>query len=108
LHRGEVVRWNKPAGQTVGPAVAAGRIYVTDRRFIFCPNPWSHRFDAVRFPLDAIQSIDIIARTGQPYNGGLRRRMRVRLTTGAEYLFWTKRVDQRAEEIRRLVLPASR
>jgi hypothetical protein len=108
LDPGEVVRWQGPADQTVRQTWVAGRIYVTDRRFIFRPGRRSRRrFETVRLPLSAIVGIDVLEETGTPDDGGMRRRMRVSLASGAAELFALPHVDARAAQLWDLVATGS-
>jgi len=67
---------------------ASGELMVTNRRLIFRTgwiNSWF--FSSVAVDLSAIENAGVTSRTGNPYDGGLARRLQVRLKDGTEHLF---------------------
>jgi len=67
---------------------AEGEILVTDRRLIFRAgwvNSWF--FSSVAVNLSDIASVGVASRTGNFYDGGLARRLQVRLKDGTDHLF---------------------
>ena len=67
---------------------ASGELLATDRRLIFRTswvNSWF--FSSVAVDLSAIESVSVASRTGNPYDGGLARRVQVRMKDGTDHLF---------------------
>jgi hypothetical protein len=101
---GEVIRWQGGAIFRAPRTGVGGRLFVTDRRVVWCPGYFSRRqYEAVRIPFSTIAGIDVLGRTRAVSEGGLRRRVRVRLTNGEERLFTMPRPDERAALFQSLV-----
>jgi hypothetical protein len=106
LDSGEVLRWTRPAGYSLETTVVGGTLYLTSKDFMFMPNVFSGRFRTwgpQRISLKRVASIGVQERTGTPYNGGLRRRVRVELDNQEVHLFIIRHPDDVAAELRRLV-----
>jgi hypothetical protein len=104
LMAGESVRWHKTALRTIGPVTAAGHLYLTQHRLLFIANgvnlrrrlPWS-------VSLEHVREVEVKARTGTPFNGGMRRRLAVRLDGNVEELFIVNKVDLVRDSLRHLI-----
>lgn len=67
---------------------AGGELLITDRRLIFRTgwvNSWF--FSSVAVDLSDIDRVSVASRTGNMYDGGLARRLQVRLKDGTDHLF---------------------
>jgi hypothetical protein len=85
---GEQVVWSKganriqPSGRAVG-----GKLFLTDRRLVFCPH-WVDGATGGKtrdMPLADVAAAGTVPKGGT--RGGLRERLRIELTDGAEELF---------------------
>lgn len=107
LKDGEQIRWQKPAGYSLERRSAvSGTVYVTSADVIFVPNRlnFTHRnWDPVRFPVADVDTIGIQERTYTPYDGGMRRRVVIRLRNGQVHVFILSRPDEAAAELQRLL-----
>jgi hypothetical protein len=87
--------------RTVDMTVSSGRLCLTNQRLLFVPrgfnvkgrSPWS-------VDRKQIAEIEVVERTWQPYNGGMRRRLLVRFLDGREQLFVVTHVDAVAADLR--------
>jgi hypothetical protein len=104
LLSGEVIRWKKPAGYSLETTAIGGTLFVTSIALVFMPNRLSSRRDwgPQRIPIDTIAKIAVQERTGTPYNGGMRRRLRIETTSGEVHLIWVKHPDEVIPELRSL------
>ena len=101
LEPDEIPRWQSGALQSFGRVTVAGTLCVTQRRLVFAPTglnirrrpPWSAS-------LGQVQSFEVADRTGEAFNGGIRRRLKVTLRDGAVELFVIKHLDAAAEKLR--------
>jgi hypothetical protein len=109
LRPGEQIRWTRPAAYCLDTSTVGGTLSVTTLGLVFMPNRVSSQRDwgPQRLPLGDIETIDVQERTGTPYNGGLRRRVRVRLRSGEVHLFIMKHPDETAAELRSLAADAA-
>ncbi len=104
LEPGEVLRWEGPAMRRVGRTWVGGRVYVSDRRFFFCPGVLSRgRYGTVRVPLSAIATVERRGRDSLVTRGGLRRRVVITTSTGDEHAFSLPRFAKRARELQALL-----
>jgi hypothetical protein len=100
LEPGEVLRWHGPAMRRVGRTWVGGRVYVSDRRFFFCPGVFARsRHETVRVPLSSISSVELLGRDSGVMAGGLRRRVVIKTTAGDERVFTLPRFAKRAREL---------
>lgn len=90
LTPGEMVLKSSFANRTEGPIAAGGRLVLTDRRLVH----GTHRAEKAlsgtqnwELALPDVAAADLAARTLNPFDGGLRKRLRVRTAQGAEILF---------------------
>jgi hypothetical protein len=105
LEPGEHILWQRPCGYSLDTAVVAGTIFKTESDLIFMPNRMSNRksWGPQRIRLADVSRVDVMGRTGTPYNGGLRRRVRVEMHNGAAHLLVMKHPDKRAAELRSFI-----
>ncbi|MEJ2885685.1 hypothetical protein [Actinomycetospora aeridis] len=95
-----VTRWLANRAQN-GRAVG-GALFLTTRRLVFCP----HRLDQLTggqgwdVPLGEVATVDVAPRTGHPFDGGLRDRLRVRSARGAQELFVLNRLPHVVDAVR--------
>jgi hypothetical protein len=89
LEPGERIHWAIPANRSVSWRAVGGRLSATDRRLIFRPHRFDRKTGAGVFeaPLSAIEAVGIQPRTWGPFNGGLVRRLRLRLAGGETECF---------------------
>jgi hypothetical protein len=104
---GDRVRWNQSAGYSVGPTFMGGHLYITETELIYVKGRLGGTIgnwgDPPRFPLSEIVGIDVMERTLTPYDGGMRRRVRIQRDGGVEYLFIVKHPDDVAAELRHVL-----
>lgn len=102
LFEGEKCEWIHGALRTVGPTSQAGKLCVTDRRLLFVPNGYGNLKKRPGWSIDrtSVSDVSVADRTWQPYNGGMRRRLRIRSAEGNEELFGVNKVDAVLEELR--------
>src|ERR1700761_4351495 len=104
LQPGEVLRWHRPATHRSGRTWVGGRVYVSDRRFFFCPGVLSRgRYETVRVPLSSIAGVELRGRDGRISTGGLRRRVVVRTDAGDEHMISLPNFRRRAPELQALL-----
>lgn len=106
LQPSEQIRWFRPMGYSLKANAIAGRLYVTTSELIFVPSNLArrHKNDGPpRTPLTDIADIGVQERTGTPYNGGMRRRLRVELRDGRVHLFMVNNAEQIASELNKLL-----
>lgn len=88
LEPGEEIRWKLPIGMTLGATDVGGNLYLTQGRLLFVPNKLNLRRREPRsISLSEIVSIGKQKRTWEPYNGGMRIRLRVDLRIPPPVLF---------------------
>jgi hypothetical protein len=99
---GEKCEWSHGALRTIGPVTQAGKLCLTDQRLLFVPNGYGNLKKRPGWSIGRsnVSDVSIAARTGQPYNGGMRRRLRVRSTDGSEELFVMNKVGAVSEDLR--------
>ena len=103
LDSGEHLQWRAAANRREGARrVAAGWLFITDRRVIFRASRLDRLFgreDYVRLR-DTVDTSEVARRdlSDEPFAGGLRRRLALRMTDGSLELFvvWSARRAQRA------------
>jgi hypothetical protein len=85
--------WQVRANMTQGEAAVGGKLAVADGRLTFTPHGWDSSIGGAVFDvlLTDIVSIDLAPRTFELFNGGLRKRLRLRLVDGVEALFVVNR-----------------
>lgn len=107
LADGEQILLEPSAERQVANRGIGGRLYVTDRRFVFLPNvlyrfsrvtPWIAPFDQVVRVGEAERMLD------QPLSGGLRHRLLVATADGREELFVINHLAQLEGPIRDAVV----
>ncbi len=81
--------WSVRANMTQGWRAVGGRLAVGDGRVSFAPHGLDRSTGGKSFDRQLIDlvAIDLAPRTLHPFNGGLRQRLRLRLSDGAEALF---------------------
>jgi hypothetical protein len=91
------------ANMTQGSRAVGGRLVVDDRRISFAPHGLDRSTGGKPFdrPLTELVSIDVAPRTFNPFDGGLRKRLRLRLIDGADALFVVARPGEVGERIGR-------
>ena len=100
LQPGEALRWHAPAMHWAGRTWAGGRIYLSDRRFFFCPAVLARgRHQTVRVPLGSITGVEVVGRDTQVMSGGLRRRVIVKTAAGDTHAFSLPRFRKRSREL---------
>lgn len=77
------------ANMTQGRRAVGGRLAIDGGRIGFTPHGVDASTGGRSFdrPLSELVSIDVAPRTMHPFNGGLRKRLRLRLNDGLEALF---------------------
>lgn len=107
LSSGERVRWKRPMGYSLPSVAIPGTMYLTDHDLLFVPARFSsHKSEArQRIAVRQVASVDIQPRTGTLYNGGLRRRVRIRLDNGDVHLFTSNHPDRVVRELQALLWP---
>lgn len=92
---GERVERRWIANRAQGSRAVGGALFLTDRRLVFCP----HHLDnltggsAWAVELTGVAGVERAPKTGHPYDGGLRDRLRVRTRRGAWEHFVINRLD---------------
>jgi hypothetical protein len=91
------------ANMTQGMRAVGGRLAVNDGRISFAPHGLDRSTGGKPFdrPLTELASIDVAPRTFNPLDGGLRKRLRLRLSDGAEALFVVSHPGEVGERIGR-------
>lgn len=81
--------WSVKANMTQGWRAVGGKLAVDDGRIGFAPHAFDGSTGGELFdrPLADLDSVDLAPRTLHPFNGGLRKRLRLRLSDGTEALF---------------------
>lgn len=101
LESDETARWQSAALQAFGRVTVGGTLCVTQRRLVFAPNGLNlRRRPAWSAPLDEVESFEVADRTGEAFNGGFRRRLKVTLRDGGVELFVLKDLDAVADTLR--------
>jgi hypothetical protein len=88
---------------TQGRSTKGGRLLITNHRVLFFPRALDRWFGArpLAVPRSAVASVEVAARTGGLLDGGVRRRLTIRLRDGTDHFFVVNRVEILAAEIRR-------
>ena len=78
-----------------------GRLLVTNQRVLFRPRAFDRLFGArdVSIPRSAVAEVNVAPRTHRLFNGGLRRRLAIRLRDGTEHFFVVNRVEALATSL---------
>ena len=100
---GEQLLWSARANQTQSSARAVGgRLYLTNRRLLFAPHALDNATGGTRWGADlaAITEVGTEPRTWNPFDGGLRSRLRIVLADGTTALFVVNRLTEVQERIR--------
>lgn len=94
LEQGEELRWQRSANRTRGSRAIGGRLFLTSRRLVFMPNRVDALFTARPWaaPLGAVRDVGVESRDGNPFSGGLRKRLRLDFDHGPE-LFVIRNLD---------------
>ena len=102
LEPDEHVRISRLAAMAQGRTTKGGRLIVTNQRVLFRPRRFDRLFGAHDLTVSraAVAAIEIAPRTRGPFDGGLRRRLAIRLRDGTEHLFVVNRVFQLAASLR--------
>lgn len=116
LEPDEVLRWKARANHVEGPSyalygmksAAGGQLIVTNRRIFFQPGRADRATGAKRWelPLDAVAGIEVVARDGEPFAGGMRKRLGIQSADGVE-VFVVNRLEQKMAELHELLLTGS-
>ena len=104
LHEGEQVVWRRPAALSLSNHMVAGLLYLTSEAVLFMPNRFNRRRDIVstRIPIGQVTGVDTIAPVmalASPRNGGMRRRLRLRVGQDA-HSFVINHPERVAAELR--------
>jgi hypothetical protein len=85
--------WQLRANMTQGETAVGGKLAVADDRLTFTPHGLDTSIGGTVFDalLISIVSIDMAPRTFELFNGGMRKRLRLRLVDGVEALFVVNR-----------------
>lgn len=103
LHEGEQVLWRRPAALSLSERMVAGTLHLTSESVLFMPNRFNRRRDIVstRIPVTQITGVDTLdpaMSLAAKRNGGMRRRLRVRVGQEA-LLFVINHPEQMAGEL---------
>lgn len=93
--------WQARANMTQGDIAVGGKLAVADGRLTFRPHGLDRSIGGTAFDvlLTDIVSLDMAPRTFDLFNGGMRKRLRVRLVDGVEALFVVNRVVKVGQRI---------
>jgi hypothetical protein len=99
----EHVQITRLASMAQGRMTKGGRLFVTNHRVLFRPHVIDRLFGArdVSMPRSEVAEVDVAPRTRGLFDGGLRRRLVIRLRDGNEHLFVVNRVEALASDLRR-------
>jgi hypothetical protein len=107
LEAGEEVRWSTPGLYLIGRTWIGGRIYVSDRRLLFCPGVLvRRRYGVLRVPLAEVAHVDRLERKvalGAIADGGLKPRLRITTHTGDVHMLTPQRFGKHVEELQSLL-----
>jgi hypothetical protein len=92
-----------------GRTTKGGRLIVTNHRVLFRPRRFDRLFGArdLTVPRAAVAAIEIAPRTRGLFDGGLRRRLAIRLRDGTEHLFVVNRAAQLVTVLRSELVDSS-
>lgn len=100
LEAAEEIRWKSSAGRSLNRWITSGgQLVVTNRRVMFQPN----RFDMVigrrpwKCPLASVTGFEAVDRDLTVLAGGIRERLRIQTTDGAETFVVNKLKEKIAE-----------
>lgn len=102
LRSGESIVWKQFAALTRGTRFPiSGMLNLTEDRLIFQPNTGNRKEDMtpLEYSRHSCVRVEPFKRTWNPYNGGLRRRMRLVLSDGGDELFIVDNLDQTVEQL---------
>jgi hypothetical protein len=108
LEDDEQLIWSRRANRTQGPARAVGgRLYLTNRRLLFLPHALDGDIEGHVWwcPVSEIADIGEEPRTWNPFDGGMRRRLRVTPKRGEPSLFVINKLRDAVHVIRTAALP---
>lgn len=93
-----IARWF--ASHTRGQITIGGRLWLTDRRVAFVPNPMERlmHFGTWSCRLDSVTAVGIADREPHPFNGALRRSLAITHDDTTEY-FVVNEVGDKVERI---------
>ena len=102
---GEKITWQRTALYCLPNTTIGGTFYATSSEFIFMPNRMSSRKDwgPQRIPFGQVANLSVQERTGTPYNGGLRRRVRIDMRNSETHLVVMRHPDDAVDELRALL-----
>jgi len=113
LESDEVLRWKARANHVEGPAyslygmksAAGGQLVATNRRIFFQPSRADRATGGKRWEsaLDAIAGLEVVEPDGEPFAGGMRKRLGIRVAGGVE-VFVVNRLEQKMAELQALLL----
>jgi hypothetical protein len=85
--------WSIPANMTQGSRAVGGHLRIDGTVLRFHPHGLERLFRSAEFvrELQHLALVDIAPQTYHPFNGGLRKRLRVQFTDGTEALFVVNR-----------------
>lgn len=100
LEPGESVVWSQRANLTVSRSWISGTLFLTNQALRYVPGmltlaklikrDWGLSWD---LSVNEVASVSVMERTYTLYDGGVRRRVRIRSTTGEEYLLACPKPD---------------
>jgi len=95
LEDGETERTSLLANHSRGGIAVGGKLVITNRRLVFRPGRVDRKLGAKVWsvPLAHITEIGKRKRTWNPFDGGLRTRLRIVTHDGAEHLFVVNGLD---------------
>ena len=99
----ENVQFTQLAAMAQGRMTKGGKLFVTNHRVLFRPRRLDRLFGArdLSVPRSAVAAVDVAARTHGLFDGGLRRRLVIRLRDGTEHFFVVNRVEALVVKLRK-------
>ncbi|HEX2807453.1 MAG TPA: hypothetical protein VHN80_14910 [Kineosporiaceae bacterium] len=100
LHPGETVIESWRANRSQGQRAVGGRLHLTTQRLLFVPHvvdsvTGGHRWEVL---LSGVSAVDVAPRGWHPFDGSLRRRLRISAEPVVEH-FVVPKVDEVAQHI---------
>jgi hypothetical protein len=85
--------WSVPANMTQGSRAVGGKLRLDGTTLLFQPHALERMLRGATFARELVHvtGIDIAPQTGHPFNGGLRKRLRLQFADGTEALFVVNR-----------------
>lgn len=113
LEPGEALLWKAAANHVAGPSYvlwgmtssSSGQLAVTQNRVFFQPSRIDTLFRQQRWErqLDAVTEVEVVGRDGDPFAGGMRKRLGIRTADGVE-VFVVNRLEETLPKLRALLL----